>query len=214
MTSVGTFRPSSIMLFSGTTDPYSHQVRLALAEKGISVDVVEVDPDNPNEDWLQLSPERILPTLVDRDLVLINARIILEYLDERFPHPPLLPVHPVMRARYRLMMQQIDQDWMTPVMALAASAKRSSKQQQALVNHLLQVVPIFERNPFFFGKEFSMIDCCIAPILWRFPCYGVHLPEDKASAILAYAERVFERTTFQASLTEAEYELREELGNG
>lgn len=204
-----TVRRSVMTLYSGETDLHSHRVRIVLAEKAVSVDVIKSDSSNPSRELMELNPYHSLPTLVDRDLVLYNSNIIMEYLDERFPHPPLLPVYPVARAKSRLMMFRIEQDWYTLVQTILSGAKKDADvARKDLHDSLLSLTPVFNDLPYFLSEEFSLVDCCIAPILWRLPSLGIELPT-KAKPILTYAKRIFKRDSFQASLTEAERELRE-----
>src|SRR3984885_9242854 len=137
-------------LYSGDLDIYSHQVRIVLAEKGVTVDIVNVDENNPSEDLLELNPYNTLPTLVDRDLVLYESRIILEYLDERFPHPPLMPVYPVARALSRSMMYRIEQDWYSLIAVIAGGPKdKATRARKELREGLLAIAPVFVSKPFF-----------------------------------------------------------------
>lgn len=199
---------SIMTLYSGSMDIYSHRVRIVLAEKGVSVDVINMDSNEKIEDLHALNPYGTVPTLVDRELVLYDANIIMEYLDERFPHPPLMPVYPVARAKTRLMIYRIDREWGELVRKIEKGkievAQNASKE---LRNYLIKLVPVFSSSPFFLNDEFSLIDCCIAPILWRLPAWGITLPPE-AKPIYKYAERIFARDSFQASLTEAEQDLR------
>ena len=198
---------SVMTLFSDPKSIHDHCVRIVLAEKAVTADVYYVDEPISRENLLELNPEGVLPTLIDRDLVLMYGKIILEYLDERFPHPPLLPVYPVSRAKARLMMTQIEKDWYQPLLAIERGESVSANRK-VLLDYLVKVVPLFEREPFFMGEEFSMVDCCIAALLWRLPSLGIELPE-QAEPVLAYAERIFERNSFQASLSPYEVSLRE-----
>lgn len=200
---------SIMTLYSNPVDICSHQVRIVLAEKGVSVDVLNVDANHPNEDLLDLNPYNSVPTLVDRELVLYNSPIIMEYLDERFPHPPLLPVYPVARAKCRLMMFRIDHDWCRLLEAIEkGTPKQADVAREELKNGLMTVVPVFAHSPYFLSDDFTLVDCVMAPLLWRLPHLGVILPKN-AKAIFKYEERIFKRESFQASLTEAERELRE-----
>lgn len=199
-------RRSAMTLFSDPNSIHDHRVRFALAEKAVTADVFYVEDGQSCPDLLELNPSGQLPTLVDRDLVIMYSRILLEYLDERFPHPPLLPVYPVMRAKARLMMTQIEKDWYAPLLAIERE-EEVDQNRQDLLNYLLKVVPLFERNEYFMGDEFSMVDCCIAPLLWRLPALGIELP-NSAAAILRYADRMFERNAFQASLSNPEAAIR------
>ncbi len=200
---------SVMTLYSGRSDVYSHQVRIVLAEKGVNVEIVDVHPNHIPEDLLDLNPYNSVPTLVDRELVLYNARIIMEYLDERFPHPPLMPVYPVMRAKSRLMMYRIENDWYVLKDRIeGADRADADKARQELLDSMLSIAPVFSEQPFFLSDEFSLIDCCLAPLLWRLPQLGVELPA-QGKPIKTYAERVFQRESFQAALTEVERELWE-----
>lgn len=196
---------SVMTLYSGALDIYSHQVRTVLAEKGVSVDILNVDENHPCEDLGELNPYNSLPTLVDRDLVLYQAQVIMEYLDERFPHPPLLPVYPVARAKSRLMMYRIKRDWYSLLPKIEAGDDAARAE---LKNSMLTIAPVFDEMPYFLSEEFTLVDCVIAPLLWRFPLLGIELPRS-AKSIFNYQQRVFERESFQVALTEAERELRE-----
>ncbi len=202
-------RRSVMNLYSGPLDIYSHQVRIVLAEKGVSVAVLTVDTNHPCEDLIELNPYNSLPTLVDRDLVLYQPSIIMEYLDERFPHPPLLPVYPVARAKSRLMIYRIERDWYTLLPKIESSDKAVSRAAiEELKSGLLALSPVFDEMPYFLSDEFTLVDCCLAPLLWRLPTYGIELPRT-AKAIHKYMDRVFKRDSFQASLTESECEILE-----
>lgn len=199
---------SIMTLYSGALDIFSHRVRIVLAEKGVSVDVINTDLNEKLEDLHELNPYGSAPTLVDRELVLYDANIIMEYLDERFPHPPLMPVYPVARAKTRLMIYRIDREWGDLVRKIE-KGKPEVVQNAAkeLRNYLIKLAPVFASSPYFLNEEFSLVDCCIAPILWRLPAWGITLPSE-AKSIAKYAERIFARDSFQASLTEAEQDLR------
>lgn len=203
---------SSITLFSDASDHYSHRVRMVLAEKGVSVDVVDVDPANKPEDLIELNPYNTLPTLFDRDLVLYQSTIIMEYLDERFPHPPLLPVYPVARAQSRLLIHRIENDWSPKVDLLMEGKGKEAvltKARKELRDDLLAIAPIFDEKPFFMNEEFTLVDCCVAPILWRMVPMDVKLPEKQTRGMMKYMQSIFERDSFRASLTEAELEMHE-----
>ena len=197
-------------LFSKPNDPWSHRTRLVLAEKSISIDIVDVEDGNLPEDLLDLNPYNSVPTLVDRDLVLYDSRVIMEYLDERFPHPPLMPVDPVTRAQFRLALYRIEKDWYSLVDDLLTSSDRKppARAARSLEESVLSSVDIFAAKRFFLSDEFSLVDCTIAPILWRLPSFGINLPA-KARPIRKYMDEIFSRPSFQASLTEAEQELRQ-----
>ena len=196
-------------LFSRPTCIHSHRTRIVLAEKNINIEIVNVDgPDLP-EDLMDLNPYHTVPTLVDRDLVLYDSRVIVEYLDERFPHPPLMPVDPVTRAQFRLALFRIETDWYQLAEEYDAEGDRklSAKSKKQLRESILAGVDLFAADKFFLSEDFSLVDCSIAPILWRLPVYGIELGS-QAEPIEAYMQRVFERPSFQESLTELEQEMR------
>lgn len=200
---------SIMTLYSGATDIYSHQVRIVLAEKAVTVDVMDVNEETPNRDLMEFNPYNSVPTLVDRELVLYQANIIMEYLDERFPHPPLLPVYPVARAKSRLMIYRVERDWYSLYHKMIGHDPIAAAQaRKELTDSLLSLIPVFAEMPYFLSEEFSMVDCTLAPLLWRLPALQVKLPK-RAVPIERYMERVFARDTFQASLSEMERELRE-----
>ncbi|MEE8429551.1 MAG: glutathione S-transferase N-terminal domain-containing protein [Gammaproteobacteria bacterium] len=202
-------RRSVMTLFSSAIDPASHQTRMVLAEKGIAVDILDIDVDNKPEDLTDINPYNSVPTLVDRDLVLYDPNVIMEYLDERFPHPPLMPVDPVSRAKSRLYTYRIKKDWFGLIRELeSGNEKTASKARKILRESLISSAELFAAKPFFLSDEFSLVDCCVVPLLWRLPHYKVELPK-QAKPVLQYADRVFNRESFQSSLTEAEREMRE-----
>jgi len=200
---------SVMTLFSHADDMYSHQTRIVLAEKGVGVDINLVDLANLPEDLLDLNPYGTVPTLIDRELALYEAKIIVEYLDERFPHPPLMPVYPVSRGRSRLMMHRIEQDWYSLAkVIIAGPATEAAKARQELKESLLSIAPILNEAPYFMSEEYSLVDCYLAPLLWRLPVFGIELEGQGSKELKTYMLRLFERESFQASLTEAERELR------
>ena len=203
-------RRSVMTLFSRPTCPHSHRVRLVLAEKSINVDIVNVEGDKLPEDLMDLNPYHSVPTVVDRELVLYDSRVIVEYLDERFPHPPLMPVDPVTRAQFRLALYRIEKDWYTLAEQIEndTEKRRANKARKILQESILASAEVFSAKPYFLSDEFSLVDCTIAPILWRLPQFGIELPEKEAAPILKFAETVFARRSFQASLTELEQEMR------
>lgn len=198
---------SVMTLFSGANDLYSHQVRIVLAEKGVSVEIHQVTPDFLPEDLIELNPYNTVPTLVDRELVLYQAQIIMEYLDERFPHPPLMPVYPVSRGQSRLMMHRIENDWYSLAKRISDGDKADEARRE-LRESLVALEPVFAEYEYFMSEEFSLVDCYMAPLLWRLPELGIELPASGTKSLKAYMLRVFERDSFQASLTETERELR------
>ncbi|WP_068764022.1 glutathione S-transferase N-terminal domain-containing protein, partial [Oleiphilus sp. HI0066] len=200
----------SMTFFSDGASHYSHRVRIVLAEKGVAVDIIDVDPDEKPAELADHNPYNELPTLVDRDLVLYEADIMMEYLDERFPHPPLLPVYPVARAQSRLMMYRISKDWCSLVDSILADPESSSanEKRKEFKESLLATAPIFADKPFFMSEEFTIVDCCIAALLWRLPVLGIELSEPAAKPILRYMDQMFSRESFQESLSEVEAEMR------
>jgi len=203
-------RRSVMTLFSKPNDPWSHRTRLVLAEKSINIDIVDVDDGNLPEDLLDLNPYSSVPTLVDRDLVLYDSRVIIEYLDERFPHPPLMPVDPVTRAQFRLALYRIERDWYTLAEDIGQGNDRKpiARAVRTLEESILSSVDIFAAKRFFLSDEFSLVDCTIAPVLWRLPAFGIKVPPH-AKPIQRYMDEVFSRPSFQASLTELEQEIRQ-----
>lgn len=198
---------SVMTLFSDPHDPYSHRVRVVLAEKNITFEIQDIDSLNMPEKLMELNPYGTLPTLVDRDLKLYESRIIMEYLDERFPHPPLLPVDPVSRAKSRLLMYRVDHDWYSLMDTILAGKKDAAKARKELRESLLATAPVFAAKPFFMSDEFTLVDCAIAPLLWRMPELGIEIPAS-AKGLYEYAARIFERESFVQSLSEAEREMR------
>ena len=197
-------------LFSAPDDPWSHRTRIVIAEKAIEIEIVDVAPGKYPEDLLDLNPYHTTPTLIDRDLVLYDSRVIMEYLDERFPHPPLMPVDPVTRAQFRLALFRIEHDWYSLAAEIVGGLERkpTTRAVKALEESILSSVEIFAAKKFFLSDEFSLVDATIAPILWRLPLFGIKLPA-QARPIQRYMDDVFSRPSFQASLTDMERELRQ-----
>ena len=202
-------RRSVMTLYSRPTDIHSHRARLVLAEKNINIEIANVPgPDLP-EDLMDLNPYHTVPTLVDRDLTLYDSRVIIEYLDERFPHPPLMPVDPVTRAQFRLALFRIETDWYAIAEEAEnnADGKLGTKSRKMLRESILQSAELFGARPYFLSEEFSLVDCTIAPLLWRLPVDRVQL-RSGSEAIDEDKNRGFARPTFQESLTELEQEMR------
>lgn len=200
-------RRSVMSCFSSPIDPECHRTRIVLAEKDITVEIHDVDMDNLPEDLIDLNPYATVPTMVDRDLVLYNARVLIEYLDERFPHPPLMPVDPVSRAKSRLALFRIESDWFSLLKNIEYGTEKKKEQAtKALTESLVSSSEVFAAMPYFLSNEFSLLDCSIAPILWRLPYYEIELPKS-AKPITEYMKRVFSRTSFQASLSEQERDM-------
>lgn len=198
-------------LFSDPLCPYCHRVRMVLAEKGIAVEVVEVDALDLPDEVMDFNPYGTVPTLVDRDLRLYESRIIMEYLDERFPHPPLLPVDPVARANARLFIYRVERDWYGAMERIFnGSQAQVTQARKELTESLITTAPVFGAHPFFMSEEFSLVDCCVAPLLWRLPALGIKIP-DQAKGLQGYMSRLFSWEAFKSSLTEAERELASSL---
>jgi stringent starvation protein A len=202
-------RRAVMTLFSSASDSSSHRTRLVLAEKGINIDIINVEPGALPEDLLDLNPYHSVPTLVDRDLVLYDSRVIIEYLDERFPHPPLMPVDPVTRAQFRLALYRIERDWygLAQQIEQEADRKQGVRLRKILRDQILASSDVFKAKPFFLSDEFSLVDATIAPVLWRLQAYGIDLPP-QAQAITRYANHIFTRPSFRESLSDAEQEMR------
>ena len=206
-------RRTSMALFSDPSDHYCHRVRIVLAEKGISSEMIESSKDNIDPEILELSPYATLPVLVDRDVCLFDSVTLMEYLDERFPHPPLLPVYPVLRANIRLYIKRIELDWGSRFDQLAdgnLKEAQAKKVRQELKSLVVSSCALLKEKPYFMNDEFSLVDCCIAPILWRLPSVGIEIPNDaKHKPLNLYMKRVFTMPSFIESLTELEREMRE-----
>ncbi|MDR2925544.1 MAG: glutathione S-transferase N-terminal domain-containing protein [Azoarcus sp.] len=194
-------------LYSGTTDPFSHRCRVVLYEKGMDFEIIDVDLYNKPEDIAIINPYNRVPVLVDRDLVLHEANIINEYIDERFPHPQLMPPDPIMRARARQLLHTFEREMFVHIPALEASQKGVEKIRAYVRDHLIQLAPMFAKQKFMLGDDFSMLDVAIAPLLWRLELYGIELPK-AASPLMKYAERIFSRQGFIDALTPSEKVMR------
>lgn len=195
-------------LYSGSTCPYSHRCRIVLFEKDMDFEVIDVDMHNKPEEIASISPSGKMPVLVERDLILTESNIINEYIDERFPHPQLMPPDPVMRARARLVLFNFEQDLFSHVNSLEHSlGKGSDKARQEIRDSLSQLTPILTKQKYLMNDEFSMLDVAIAPLLWRLEHYGIELPK-VAAPVLKYRERLFSRPAFINALTPTEKALR------
>lgn len=195
-------------LYALPNDLNSHRVRIILAEKAVKVDVILVNPKKLPESFLEINPYCNLPTLIDRDLVL-NHSCMSEYLDERYPHPPLLPVYPIARAKSRMMIYRIEQDWYKYADNMQNGIDVSASQK-SLLELLMKIAPIFGETAFFLSSEFSLIDCTVAPVLWRLSKLGVALP-DSAKHLKEYTARIFSRPSFIESLSEEESSLHDDI---
>lgn len=196
-----------LTLYSAQDCVHGHRVRMTLAAKGVTYDHVLVDLNNPPEDLLELNPYHSVPTLVDRDLVLYDTGVICEYLDERYPHPPLMPVDPLSRARLRLAIARIENDWIALIEQIEAGGKGADGARKLLREDLMRNAPAFKASRFFLSPEISLADCALAPIVWRLQHLGVQLPREGQS-IVDYGERIFHSQGFARSLTPVERTLR------
>ncbi|MGF1612935.1 MAG: glutathione S-transferase N-terminal domain-containing protein [Gammaproteobacteria bacterium] len=202
-------RRSVMSLYSDPMEASSHAVRFVLAEKAINVEIHNVSKHEKPEELNDLNPYNAILTLIDRELVLYEAQIIMEYLDERFPHPPLMPVDPVARANNRLYRYRISRDIYSLLSTLEeAPSEQAERVRRSLTDQLTAIAPIFAHTRYFMVDDFSLVDCYLAPVLWRLPFYGVTLPP-QARPLAQYATRLFERETFDESLTENEREMRD-----
>jgi len=201
-------RRSVMVLYSDSISPASHCVRFVLAEKDINVEINYIEDGERPEALIEINPYNSVLTLIDRDLVLYDEQIIMEYLDERFPHPPLLPVDPVSRAGNRQIRFRVMKDLYSLIEDIESSdSTKVSNAQKAMKDNLTAIAPAFVYKPYFMSDEYTLVDCCMAPLLWRLPKYGVKLPAS-ARKVEEYADRLFERDAFQSSLSEAEKEIR------
>lgn len=207
---------STMSLYANINDPYSHRVRIVLAEKGINAEIIEVPSAELPENLLQHNPYGTIPTIIDRDLVLYETNIITEYLDERFPHPPLLPVYPVARAKSRQMIYRIERDWYPLLQQIESAVKNAAASknsdyihsaQKKLEGSLASLSPLFAGKSFFLSDEFTLVDCCMAPLLWRLRRLDIRLAP-MPSAIKEYEERLFKRPSFKATLNEVEFGVK------
>ena len=205
-------RRTSMALFSDPKDHYCHRVRIVLEEKGVLSEIIDTDNDKLSEELLEVSPYAQLPVLADRDVALYDSVTLMEYLDERFPHPPLLPVYPGTRANMRLYIKRIEKDWCSIFDKLVGGdlkEKEKKKAKQKLRSLIISTAPIFKEKPFFMNEDFSLVDCCIAPLLWRLPLVEIEIPKDtKNRSIHEYMKRVFTRPCFLESLSEFEKDIR------
>ena len=194
-------------LYSGTACPYSHRCRIVLFEKGMDFEVIDVDQMDKAEELAAINPYNRVPVLVERDLVLTEANIINEYIDERFPHPQLMPADPVMRGRARLFLHRFEQELYSNVDVILQGGKASEKARTIIRDNLTQLSQILTKQKFLLGNEFSMLDVAVAPLLWRLEHYGIHMGKE-AAPLMKYAERLFSRQGFIDSLTPAERAMR------
>jgi RNA polymerase-associated protein len=196
-----------LTLYTTADDIQCHRARLVLAAKGVSYERVLVDPAKPPEDLIDLNPYGTTPTLVDRDLTLYDTAVVCEYLDERYPHPPLMPIDPLSRARLRLATVRIERDWLPEVDTIRAGGRPADAARKRLREHLLASLPLFKAAKFFLNPEMSLVDCLVAPVVWRLPWLGVDLGRE-GKPIVDYGERLFHSQGYARSLTNEERAMR------
>jgi RNA polymerase-associated protein len=200
---------NTLTLYSAKNCVVCHKVRMVMAAKGITYDLIAVDTANPPEDLLMLAPHyHSVPTLVERDNAIYISNVISEYLDERYPHPALMPAEPIFRAMHRIAVRQVEQDWVPQVQAIMAGGKNLEPARKRLKELILESLPFFKSNKFFFGNEMSLVDCAITPIIWRLPALGIQLPKD-AKCVEDYGLRIFRNPAFMRSMTPEEKVLRD-----
>jgi RNA polymerase-associated protein len=197
-----------MILYSGNACPFSHRCRIVLHEKGMDFEIKNIDLQDKPDEISAMNPYSQVPILVERDLTLYESNIINEYIDERFPHPQLMPADPVMRARARLFLFNIEQDLFSHLPDVKSSnAKTAEKARMIIRDNLTQIAPIFAKQKFMLGDEYSMLDVAVAPLLWRLDFLGIQLPK-QAAPLLKYAERIFSRPAFIEALTPIEKSMR------
>ncbi|AHN28867.1 MULTISPECIES: glutathione S-transferase N-terminal domain-containing protein [Snodgrassella] len=197
-------------LYAGITCPFSQRCSFVLYEKGMDFEIKDVDVFNKPEDLAVMNPYNQVPVLVERDLILYESNIINEYIDERFPHPQLMPADPIMRGRGRLVLYRLEKELFSHVLVLEnpeSSNKEMNKAREAITQGLTMLAPAFTKNKYIIGDDFSMIDVALAPLLWRLDHYDIKLPKS-AAPLLKYAERIFQREAFIDALTPAEKAMR------
>jgi RNA polymerase-associated protein len=194
-------------LYSGTTCPFSQRCRIVLYEKGMDFQIVDVDLFNKPEDLAVMNPYNQVPVLVERDLILYESNIINEYIDDRFPHPQLMPADPVMRARARLFLYRFENEMFCHIHSIEKNQKAADKGRQVIRDALTQISPVFAKQKFMLGDEFTMLDVAIAPLLWRLDHYDIQLPK-QAAPLMKYAERLFSRPAYIDALTASEKVMR------
>ena len=202
-------RRSLMVLYSDKTSPIGHAVRIVLAEKDVNVEINYVDENDKPEVLNELNPYNTILTLIDRDLVLYDAQIMMEYLDERFPHPPLTPVDPVSRASNRQLRYRVMKDLYSAIEDLESENDiAAANAKKVLRDNLTSIAPAFANTPYFMSEDYTLVDCCIAPLMWRLTRYGIKLPLS-GKPLQQYADRLFERDAFKASLSTVEEEYHE-----
>jgi RNA polymerase-associated protein len=198
---------NALTLYTTADDIQCHRARLVLAAKGVSYERVLVDPARPPEDLVDLNPYASTPTLIDRELTLFDTAVVCEYIDERYPHPPLMPIDPQSRARLRVAAVRIEKDWLPEVDTIRAGGRPADAARKRLREHLLSTVPLFKASKFFLNPEMSLADCLVAPVIWRLPWLEVDLGRE-GKPIIDYGERLFHSQGFARSMTEQEKAMR------
>ncbi len=209
--SIDVAKKSAMSLHTDVNSISSHSLRILLRDKDVECDMRYVNSNERREALYELNPYGETPVLIDREMVLYEFYPVVEYLDERFPHPPLLPADPIGRGKARLVISRMNRDWMIDVdKAIAADEPLSDELKQSIIDGLTALSPLFNHQLYFTGDDYTLVDVMIAPLLWRLKSLGIQLPE-KAKPILDYADRLFAREQFEMSLSQQEMELNEEI---
>lgn len=210
MSDVPLTKRAVMTLFSDPKCPSSHRVRLVAKEKDIPMDIIEVTPDTIPEDLLELNPYGTLPTLIDRELVISDPQVMIEYLDERYPHPPLMSVDPISKARSRQLLRQIETQWYPLVNIITHSddEKAVKEARRDLQERLIQMIPVFDHQEYFMSPDYSLVDISLAVLMWRLPFLGIELPKS-AKPIIDYSIKVLSREVFPESLSDEELDMRD-----
>lgn len=198
---------NALTLYTTADDIQCHRARLVLAAKGVSYERVLVDRAHPPQDLVDLNPYGGTPTLIDRELTVFDTAVVCEYIDERYPHPPLMPIDPQSRARLRVAAVRIERDWLPEVDKIRAGGRPADAARKRLRDHLLSTVPLFKASRFFLNPEMSLADCLVAPVIWRLPWLGVELGRE-GKPIVDYGERLFHSQGFARSMTDEEKSMR------
>jgi RNA polymerase-associated protein len=199
---------NALTLYTTADDIQCHRARLVLAAKGVSYERVLVDPAKPPQDLIDLNPYASTPTLIDRDLTLFDTAVVCEYIDERYPHPPLMPIDPQSRARLRVAAVRVEKDWVSEVDTIRAGGRAADGARKRLREQMLSSVPLFKASKFFLNPEMSLVDCLVAPVIWRLPWLQVDLGRE-GKPIIDYGERLFHSQGFSRSMTDEEKAMRQ-----
>lgn len=196
---------AGVTLYCSAGNVGCHWVRMVLAEKDIPGARVALQVEGRmSEDLVVLNPSQTLPTLTDRDTVIYPARLIAEFLDERYPHPPMMPPEAALRARLRMAMERLEHEWVPLIEQIASGpAAQSRMARKRLADQLVASARLFPARGWFLGLEFSIADCAWAALLWRLASLKMQVPAG-GDPIRRYAERVFARPAFARSLVDSQ----------